>query len=337
MLFLSPELTSSTCQKHPLSFQKLGFVKKVQNTDVAIESKEPKTPIKEIEYKSPSKHVAIENEDSKSISYARILRSTHGWENADPPNMKTINVLKHEVVGSTKNIYRGKTRFEDCKGAKSKNINNMMKNENKVVATTIQKSINPIGFVENGVFTTPNVLDVARERSKEEGDQKTADLKHESDVIEGDQKTVDLKHESDVIEGAKAKDQEERLLLKAQRKERKKQKKTNKKKAQTMNFANDSNPFDSISEAMNETGYEGEELVVKQTKVISSQQEQGVLNSQPYLEETNMGIPSSSTLERIIQKLFSFENTLVVSCNVAFIGVVLSIFVYIAVKFVETS
>ena len=321
MLFLSPELTSSTCQKHPLSFQKLGFVKKVQNTDVAIESKEPKTPIKEIEYKSPSKHVAIENEDSKSISYARILRSTHGWENADPPNMKVTNVLKHEVVGSTKNIYRGKTRIEDCKGAKSKKINNMVKNENKVVATAIQKSINPIGFVENGVFATPNILDVATERSKEEGDQKT----------------VDLKHESDVIEGAKAKDQEERLLLKAQRKERKKQKKTNKKKAQTMNFANDLNPLDSISEVMNETRCEGEELVVEQTKVISSQQEQGVLNSQPYLEETTMGIPSSSTLQRIIQKLFSFENNLVVSCNVAFIGVVLSIFIYIAIKFVETS
>ena len=288
----------------------------MQNTDVAIASMGPKTPIRKIDNKSPRKHVAIENKDSKSISYARNLGSTYGWENAHPPNMGIINVLKHGVVGSTKNMYRGKTIIEDCKGANSKKINNMVKNENKLVATTIQNSIDPIGFVENEVFATPDVLDVATERSKEEGDQKTVDLKHKSDVIEGDQKTVDLKHESDVIEGAKAKEHEERLLLKAKRKERKKQKKTDKKRAQTMNLAKDPNLVDSNSEAINEIGYEGEELVV---------------------EQTTMKIPSSSALERIIQQLFSFEITLVVSCSVALIGVVLSIFIYIAVNFLETS
>ena len=341
----------------------------MQNTDVAIASMGPKTPIRKIDNKSPRKHVAIENKDSKSISYARNLGSTYGWENAHPPNMGIINVLKHGVVGSTKNMYRGKTIIEDCKGANSKKINNMVKNENKLVATTIQNSIDPIGFVENEVFATPDVLDVATERSKEEGDQKTVDLKHKSDVIEGDQetanlkhesdaiegdqktvdlkhesdviegakakeheerlllkakrkerkkqkKTVDLKHESDVIEGAKAKEHEERLLLKAKRKERKKQKKTDKKRAQTMNLAKDLNLVDSNSEAINEIGYEGEELVV---------------------EQTTMKIPSSSALERIIQQLFSFEITLVVSCSVALIGVVLSIFIYIAVNFLETS
>jgi len=250
-LFSSPELPSSTCQKYPLTFQKLEFVKKVQNTDVAIASKGPKTPIRKIENKSPRKHVAIKNKDSKSISCARNLGSTYGWENADPPN----------------------------------------------------------------------VLDVATKRSKEEEDQKTTNLKLESDVIE-------------VIE---AKEHEERLLLKAKRKERKKQKKTDKRRAQMMNLAEDSNLVDSTYEPMNETGYEGDELVVEQTKVISSQQEQGVLNSQSYLEETTMGIPSSSAFERIIPKLFSFENTLVVSCSVALIGLVLSIFIYNAVNFVEIS
>ena len=83
-----------------------------------------------------------------------------------------------------------------------------------------------------------------------------------------------------------------------------------------MNLAKDPNLVDSNSEAINEIGYEGEELVV---------------------EQTTMKIPSSSALERIIQQLFSFEITLVVSCSVALIGVVLSIFIYIAVNFLETS
>ena len=287
LLFLSPELPSSTCRKYPLSFQKLEFVKKVQNSDVAIESKEAKTPIKEIKQKSPSKHVAIKNEDTKSISHARNLASMYGWENADPP----------------------------------KKIKSMVKDEKKRMATTIQKSINPTDLLENEVLATPNVLNVAVERSKEEGDHKA----------------VDSKHESDAIERAEAKDEEERLLLKAKRKERKKQKKANKKEAQAMNFATDSNVLDSFLVAMKENGSEGAELAAEQTTVISSQQEQGVSNSQPYSEKTTMGTPPSSILERTIRKLFPPENTLVVSCNVAFIGVVLSMCIYIAVKFIEIS
>jgi hypothetical protein len=291
-LFSSPELPSSTCQKYPLTFQKLEFVKKVQNTDVAIASKGPKTPIRKIENKSPRKHVAIKNKDSKSISCARNLGSMYGWENADPPNVLDVATKRSKEEGDQKTAN--------------------LKRESDVI------EVITYGW-ENA--DPPNVLDVATKRSKEEGDQKTTNLKLESDVIE-------------VIE---AEEHEERLLLKAKRKERKKQKKTDKRRAQMMNLAQDSNLVDSTFEPMNETSYEGDELVVEQTKVISSQQEQGVLNSQSYFEETTTGIPSSSTFEKITPKLFSFENTLVVSCSVALIGLVLSIFIYNAVNFVEIS
>lgn len=285
----------------------------MHNAGVAIESKEPKTLIQENENKSPSKHVAIENKDLKSISSARILGRTYGWKNANHPN--TINVLKHAVVGSTKKMHQCGTIIEDCKGKKSKKINDVGMNENKLVATTSQKSINPIGFLENDVLATPNVLNVAMERSEEEGDQKT----------------IELKHKSDAIERADANVEEERLLLKAMRQERKKQKRTNKKKAQTIKIDEDSNYCDSIFVPVHEIGHEGEEFGVEQSKVNPSQQEQEVLNLEPNSEQTTMGIPLSSTLE------FSFKNTLVVSCIVGFIGFVLSIFTYNVVKLVKTS